>query len=284
MMTAESFLPKKIKCINASTLKVIAVISMFIDHVAAGLLLLMYRAEIYPFGMEKEMTASIYDGMRNMGRLAFPIYCYLLVEGLLHTKNVLKYMANLGLFGVISEFFFDITLRANKQASTFDIVSVFEVNKERVLGACNVYFTLLIGLIVIWSMKYVEDNLFEKNEFSLIGFETKNLFYFILYLMPAIAGAGLAHIIHSDYRAWGIGLITFLFVFRKKPEIAIVLGYLFFMNMNSESWSLPAFILLLLYTGKQGNLSRRFKYFFYPFYPAHLFLIYIVRCAVMWGK
>ena len=280
-MDTEFYLQKKYKFISASTLKVIAVVSMFIDHVGAGLLLMMIRAEILPFGMGIDETIKLYEWIRHFGRMAFPIYCYLLVEGLLHTHNVKKYMENMGFFGVLSELFFDLTLRPRQDVASLDVINVLRQNEERVLGATNVYFTLLIGLIVIYLMKCVEEKFFEENSYSVLGYTARNPMYVLLYFAPAAAGAGLAYLIKSDYNAWGIILIVIFFVFRKTPLIACIFGYLFFMNMFSETWSLPAFILLLCYNGKRGYLSGKFKYAFYAFYPVHLLLIYLIRCAVM---
>ena len=150
-------LQNSIMILDSGILKLIALISMLIDHIGAGLLLQCIRNGIFPFGFDFDQSKALYIAIRNIGRSAFPIYCFLLVEGLMHSRNVYKYMFNLGVFGVISEPFFDLAIRVMYEPFTLDIPYALSVNQERVLGSCNVYFTLLIGLIVIRFMKYVED-------------------------------------------------------------------------------------------------------------------------------
>ena len=85
--------------IPASTLKQIAVLSMLIDHVTAGLYDRGYWAAGNP------VTAQgwqLYYILRGVGRIAFPIYCFLLVEGFFHTRDKWKYFCRLALFGLIS--------------------------------------------------------------------------------------------------------------------------------------------------------------------------------------
>ena len=271
------------KCLNASALKLIAMLTMLTDHIGAGILLILIREKLYPFGLSRENAITLYYAIRHIGRQAFPIYCYLLVTGFTYTRNLRKYMLNMGIFGIISELFFDLALRVNVDTGSLNIPLVLSENRERVMAICNVYFTLLLGLIVMACMKYVEDRFFEKDETYFLGYTAKSPFAVILYILPAALIGALAYFVHTDYNAWGICLITIFYVFRKKPLIALAAGYLFFMNMPGEAWSLPAFILLLLYNGEQGELSKKYKYAFYAFYPVHLLLIYLARCLIMSG-
>lgn len=78
--------------ISAAALKWLAVVTMVIDHFA----LAVYR-------WLPNYDYNVYFVLRKVGRLAFPIYCFLLVEGFFHTKNVAKYFRNCFLFAVISE-------------------------------------------------------------------------------------------------------------------------------------------------------------------------------------
>ena len=271
----------KIKFLSSDILKIIAIISMLIDHVAAGIFADMIRNDIGIFGMDYDSSYVFYRWCRHLGRIAFPIFCYLLVEGLLHTRNVKRYMAGLLIFGICSELPFDLAFWISGTPDTLDVRYALTENSEKVLGHCNVYFTLLIGLIVIWCMKYTEDKLFSKNNFSALGYTVDNPLYLILYVAPVIAGSFLAEYIHSDYRYWGIILIAIFFIFRRITPLAIIAGYIFFMNMPAEPWSLPAFILLLFYSGKRSSFSRKWKYVYYLFYPVHLLLIYLIRCIIL---
>jgi len=80
---------------------------------------------------------------------------------------------------------------------------------------------------------------------------------------------------HTDYAAFGVLSVLLFFILRKFPVLACTLVYIVLVIMDSsEAWSLLAFIALLLYNGKRG---RQNKYFFYAFYPAHLFVLGIMK-------
>ena len=102
--------------LNGSTLKMIAVVTMLIDHIAAVLLvkLLIVNGtwELNGYSgsrvlniltLEHMNMVKIYQLMRDIGRIAFPIYCFLLVEGFMRTRNVKKYLGRMLLFAFISE-------------------------------------------------------------------------------------------------------------------------------------------------------------------------------------
>ena len=111
--------------ISGYWLKLIAVISMLIDHTSAVIL------EQIP-GLEAPAFF-----MRIIGRLAFPIYCFLLVEGFYHTRSRAKYAGRLFLFALISEVPFDLAF--SRRMWDF--------------SSNNVFFTLLFGLLVIWGVE-----------------------------------------------------------------------------------------------------------------------------------
>ncbi|MCM1191318.1 MAG: conjugal transfer protein TraX [Butyrivibrio sp.] len=136
---------QKGKGIPGSTVKIIAVAAMLIDHVAAALLtrLILVRGyygavwdvQSYQTWMQKNWL--LFYGMqlmRTIGRLGFPVFCFLLVEGFQKTRNVKKYAFRLGLFALISEVPFDLALAGRVWYS----------------GYQNVYFTLLIGILTLW--------------------------------------------------------------------------------------------------------------------------------------
>lgn len=253
---------------------------MLIDHVAAGILLFTIRAKIYPFGLDFDGAASLYYALRNIGRISFPLYCFLLVEGFDHTRSVLKYMLNLAVFGAISEIPFDLALKVKKEPFSTDLMFMFEQNKEWLLSNCNVFVTLLVGLIVITCMNFVEKKLFVEDETLPTGFIVNNPLHMVLYLAPVGAGAYFCYMLKSDYDFWGIVLIAILFLFRKNRLFACVAGYLFFMNMDNEVYALPAFLLMLLYNGEKGYLKKNTKYIFYAIYPVHLICLLILRITV----
>ena len=104
---------------SGSTIKIIAVAAMLIDHAAATVLaryLIGGIREAADTGTtqnwlaENAMWYDIYDVMRGIGRLGFPIFCFLLVEGYQRTRDVKKYALRLGLFALISDVPFDLAI------------------------------------------------------------------------------------------------------------------------------------------------------------------------------
>lgn len=107
--------------IPGSTLKIIAMVCMLIDHTAAvlfdrilisrGLLDAVNASDGGASFLSTGNTAVIYYAdmiMRAIGRISFPIFCFLLIEGFMHTHDVKKYALNLGIFALVSEIPFDL--------------------------------------------------------------------------------------------------------------------------------------------------------------------------------
>lgn len=241
--------------ISGSTLKLIAVITMIIDHTAAGIL--GRYLSISGFGsldaanmdginqwmLQNGQLFQIYYIMRMIGRIAFPIYCFLLAEGFEHTHNQMKYAARLLPFAVVSELPFDLLFNG----------SVLE------FGYQNVFFTLFFGLLVMMGMRWAKEHMIRS---PLAGT--------LLNCAVAAAGMAAAHFAKTDYAATGVLCIVVIYVFRKKKVWQIVAGCIVFL------WELTAplaFIPIGFYNGRRGwNL----KYFFYLIYPVHLLVLYLI--------
>ncbi|HWT26306.1 MAG TPA: TraX family protein, partial [Mobilitalea sp.] len=126
-------------------LKMVAIIAMLIDHTAA---VLVPQGSVY------------YIPMRCIGRLAFPIFCYLIVEGFNHTSNVKKYIIRLGLFALISEIPFDLAFYHEHFGSEFIKDFQGAIGSKyfilHLISYQNVFFTLFLGLCLITIMNMVE--------------------------------------------------------------------------------------------------------------------------------
>lgn len=155
-MTAVPSVPEvmtKKRGISGSTLKLIAIFVMLIDHIAATILeqTLLSRG-FFNYNTVASIDAAniqlytIYRFMRGIGRLGFPLFCFLLVEGFVHTRNKGKYALRLGIFALISEIPFDLAFHGN--------AFYFEYQ--------NVFFTLLIGFLVMWGFQVIRDKLKDK--------------------------------------------------------------------------------------------------------------------------
>lgn len=222
------------KGLSGSTLKIIAMVTMLIDHIGAAVLARMIIA-----GNVK--LYDMYHVLRLIGRIAFPIFCFLLVEGFVHTRSLGKYAARLCLFAVLSEIPFDLAFASK----------VLEFEHQ------NVFFTMAIGLLTIMAYKRIEE------------FENMNpMPKWFLQLSAAIVGGFVAEILRTDYGMLGVVVIVALYALRINRFFQIVAGCILFIENIT---ALLAFIPVSLYSGMRG-LS--IKWLFYVFYPVHLLMLY----------
>ena len=275
-------IPKDMQIIDGSVLKIVAVITMLIDHAAAGIFLPMMNFGHIPFGYTYESALAIYSTMRAIGRTAFPIYCFLLVEGLFFTRSKKKYAIRMFLFALISEIPFDFALIVKSfEANTFSFVEIWDADKERILHDQNVFWTLLIGLLVIWAV----DTIMKKTSRKPSTDAGRAVFMaggYIISFAIILAGCYAANLLETDYSHKGVMLIVILYLLRtfRPAALAVAYGYIAYVGY-SEEWSFPGFILALLYNGRRGFITGNAKYFFYAFYPLHLIIIYIIRAIIL---
>lgn len=236
--------------VSGSALKLLAIVTMLTDHIAATVLVRMLRA-----GAGQELYI-VYNAMRQIGRIAFPIYCFMLVEGLEHTRSRWRYAARLGSFALISEIPFDLAF------------------SSRVLefGYQNVFFTLTIGLGTMIAVEEIG-----KRRWGADGEGRQTVTGLVLTALAAAAGMRLAALLQTDYGWRGVACILILYFFRRRRALALVMGYAAFVLFLGELAALPAFLALALYRGRKGYSC---KYFFYGFYPLHLLLLYLT-CVLM---
>lgn len=207
-----------IQCLDSFQLKCIAIVSMALDHTGA----VLYPSQIW---------------LRCLGRIAFPIFCFLIVEGFFHTHDVRRYMGRLGVFALISEIPYDLAFRG---------VPLKYAHQ-------NVFFTLLIG---IGMMVLLERN----REWPVKA----------VILLLAM---WLAVLIRSDYNFRGVLLIFVFYIFHESRWLAVTAGgfWNFLYQGVIQKYGVLSVLPLALYNGERG---RKMKYFFYIFYPAHLLLLY----------
>ena len=195
------------------------------------------------------MILILSDVFHILGRIAFPVFCFLLVEGFFHTHNLKKYFLNLGIFAVISEPIYDWAVSG----------TIFSLEQQ------NVLFTLLLGLCVLTLIKRFERNI-------------------IVSIILTLVGAALSYLCRLDGWYYGICLIAvFYFFYHKrvlKNILAILVMYICGLDFSLLGLIEPNFLLaasslivINLYNGKRGI---KLKYFFYWFYPAHLLLFTLI--------
>ena len=234
---------------SGSALKWFAVLIMLVDHIGACLLevfVLNYYGVSPLAGRIDNLYfwLSLDSVLRGIGRAAFPIFCFLLVEGAVHTRSPRKYLLRLASFALISEIPFDLELH----------------NQPFYWGTQNVFFTLLAGLLVIQA--------FQRSP----GQEWRGM------LALAVLGAA-AELCGTDYGAIGVAVIAVMYLLRERFWAASVLSLILLVLLaRIEICCIPAFLILALYNGKRG---RQPKYFFYVFYPVHLLILWAVGNFVL---
>lgn len=222
--------------INGAFLKWLAILSMTIDHFAAGFL-----------SSHNQMSAAnltdAYTISRLIGRLAFPIFAFLIIQGYQHTSNRKKYATKLFIFALLSEIPFDLAFYNR----------LFAWNHQ------NIFFTLAIGVVGLAAYEKYEQ---EKK---------------IIPQMLALVLAGLmAYVLNVDYGIYGIVLIVGLGLLRDNKISQTLFGIV--AGLAQTLTASLAFLPIWFYNGERG---RQNKWFFYIFYPAHLLVIYFLRVIVL---
>lgn len=220
------------KIFSSSALKIIAILAMLIDHI--GVI-------FYPSMITSE---PLYYLLRIIGRIAFPIFAFVLVEGFIHTKNYQRYLGRLLIFALFTEVVFDYAF----------------YNQFFYWPHQNVLFTFCIGLIILKLRERIKDD---------TGF-----------LIVVMLVAALAQLLGFDYGILGVFMIYCFYTFRtnfKHLAISIIL-----LNLVGAMGSIDAFVqafasvslvFIYFYNGQKGY---SLKYLFYFFYPLHLLLLKVI--------
>lgn len=233
--------------LNGNQLKLIAVISMLVDHIA----FIMY-AKVLSGSLVGE---NIYWGMRGLGRIAFPIYAFLLVEGFCHTRNWKKYAVRLLSCAVISEIPYNYMISGNFLFS----------------GAQNIFWTLLLGVLMMKCLQLAV--------VRYPGAMGKQLQLVIIVICCA-----LAWILKLDYDYRGIMLIGLFCWFYGDLKQQCITGFMWMIiTCGIKLWVIAgygaAFLLIYCYNGARGKWNG--KAFFYAFYPVHLSILDFIS-TVFW--
>lgn len=228
---------------SSFVLKIIACISMFCDHIGDAFI--------------GKLTFLNY-----IGRLAFPIFCFQIVQGYIHTHDIKKYILRLSLFALISQIPFMLFYHI-----VFDSFAI------------NVIFTLLFGLFTIL--------IYDKYNKS-VG------------VCSCLLLGIIAQVCQFDYGFFGVFIIFMFYVLRnKKTAMSLVfalavlirysipllqyglsLSYLFSNGKYSMMVYSTIFSIvpILFYNGKKGKDA---KYLFYIFYPVHLLILSIISIIMI---
>lgn len=182
--------------------------------------------------------------LRVIGRLAFPMFGFLLAEGAAYTKNSRNYLIRLFVFALISEIPFDLAFTG----VPFD------------LAAQNVFFTLFLGLCTV--------QLYRR--------------FFSTPLLWAVGGllcCTIAELIQTDYGCFGVAAVFLFYLLRKERAVALLAFALLDIGYSAavqpmQFFAAGACLPLAFYKDVQG---RKCKYLFYCFYPLHLLMLWGIK-------
>lgn len=235
--------------LTAAVLHIIAMTLMLMDHLWATLL-------------------PAREWLTCAGRVAFPIFAFMAVEGYFHTRSFKKYILRMLLFAVLSEIPFDLM---------YGGTWFYPVHQ-------NVLWTFLLGLLGVWLMEQVRK-------------KGKTWMYLLVCVLVVLAGLVLGTLCMVDY--YGVGVLTvFVFYFLHGRKWCFFLGQLaalYWLNVEllgglmypvqlfgmefelcQQGLALLALIPIWLYRGRQGYHSKPFQYLCYAFYPVHMLLLVVV--------
>ena len=235
--------------LTAAVLHIIAMTLMLMDHLWATLL-----------PAKEWLTCA--------GRVAFPIFAFMAVEGYFHTRSFKKYILRMLLFTVLSEIPFDLM---------YGGTWFYPVHQ-------NVLWTFLLSLLGVWLMEQVRK-------------KGKTWMYLLVCVLVVLAGLVLGTLCMVDY--YGAGVLTvFVFYFLHGRKWWCFLGQLaalYWLNVEllgglmypvqlfgmefelcQQGLALLALIPIWLYRGRQGYHSKPFQYLCYAFYPVHMLLLVVV--------
>ena len=213
--------------VSALTLKWIAIVTMAVDH--TGVVCYKWLG-----------WTDSYLALRYIGRIAFPLFAYLTVEGCIHTGSMRRYALRLALFAALSEVPFDLACRG-----------VYFYPEYQ-----NTLWTLLLGVL------------------SVAAIDRAHRLHLLFRLMIAAIFCGLAYLLHTDYGAVGVALISVMYLLRQERNFQLIAGAAISAAESIEMCGISAlaFGFIRFYNGKRGDFPM--KYFFYLAYPLHLLLFW----------
>ena len=231
---------RKYQLFSGSTLKLIAVITMLIDHVTLHWLSFYPQANQPLTDTPGSMTYSMLG--RAIGRTAFPIYCFLIAEGYRHTHDRRQYGLRLLLFALISEIPWNL------------------VHSGRLIyPQQNVFFTLFLGFCCIAAYEKYKDEFAEQ------------LMAMLILLLTAL-------LLQADYGIRGVALILLMYMLHDAPIVMGAVGYC--LINESFAVMPAFFLTGMYNGKRGFVRGKLLKYFFYAFYPLHLLVLFFIRREV----
>ena len=236
--------------LSCNVLKLLGCIFMLIDHIGYGIFhnyMIAHAMDITPEAYS--ILNNIYSTCQGIGRLAFPIFCFFLVEGFLRTGNIKKYALRLFIFALISEIPFDLGLFGQP----------FYWSHQ------NIILTFFIALVMLITLRWIEQNTFGIS---------KPVLYLALF-SAVVAFSDIAVVLKTDYSWKCMLLAAVLYFARTTGSLRLIAGAA---STSWEKYAPISFVLLYFY---DPSVRPKHKYAFYIFYPLNFLVIYAIARLVI---
>lgn len=235
-------------------LKMIACVTMLLDHIGAIIVNDLFYT-VANAGGNAGALLQLQELLRSVGRLAFPIYCFLLVEGAAHTHAPKRYALRLLIAAALSEIPYDLALYGSIRWQHQSVM-----------------VTLLLGFIMVEVIKKCPKT--------------------VLKLLAILPFAWLAEVLNSDYGADGILVIALFALTRElshkkllqffglwcifSPSHLMMVNWLGGISITIQELAVFAIVPIWLYNGRKVTKSKAVQWAFYLFYPVHLLVLYLI--------
>ncbi len=244
---------------TTQALKIIALITMFIDHIGA----IFFPELLF---------------LRYIGRISFPLYAFLIAEGVAHTSSKQNYAIRLLGFALLSEIPYDLAF----------------YGKVYYPAAQNVIFELFMGMITLWSL----DSALKKKKYlyllliplfallsEILGFSygvygiVLMIIFYLLRKIPILSGISATIVTFifngiTTYSLFGPGTLLSAGILS-----LVSVGYCSILTINhTQLWAMLATLFIVFYNGKEDKNSL--KWLFYASYPLHLILLWVLNVYV----
>lgn len=239
--------------VTSFALHILAMVFMLCDHLWATV-----------------VTGNIW--LTCVGRVAYPIFAFLTVEGYFHTKSLKLYVRRLLIFALLSEIPFNLMTGGG----------IFNPTHQ------NVLWTFLIGIGLIRLIEWARSKPHQVRRWLLVG-------------IGVLLGCLVAMLGMTDYMHFGVMMMLVFYLFRGHRwwcllgqlvclwyiNFEMMGGLVYPFDLLGREWLFPqqgfALLALLpvwLYRGKQGLYNRTLKYAYYVFYPAHMLILYLLMLVL----
>lgn len=264
---------RSIRFINESTLKIIAIVLMTIDHIAMFLI----------------SPGPTYDILRSIGRMAMPLFIFMAIEGVYHTRDVKKYFLRLFVIGVLIDIFLVIFKKDMVGNMMIDLalgVVVIALLRKR-----NWYSLLALipaSIFVLSDFNFaINGTTFINSEYGTFGLCVFLGFYaaYIAADYLCVSAANKYSIDLETYKsikernvknvccvcALFVVVALFYFIYRFNYTLPILPP-----SMGMESWCFFAAVFIFFYNGRRGYDGAWFKWGSYLYYPLHIIVLYLI--------